>query len=586
MALLFKFAFEKALANSSQAWLVVPAQTESVVASKQPEESEVQSGAKKSKKSKKVKSNQSRYLADKIDLKKYKNLPQPKPVNRRTQPRYLHLPDNPRDMGSEKKKLQPETRVTCLTRAEVKWHPSSQSADKLLEVNLQLGCQTGVAITERRVDRELVMGVDLGTSSTKVVISDRTLKQAYAVPFTDGAGVMSYLLPTLLIESDGAYSLSGEGIHLNDLKLAMMANPDDPVCCARVVAFLSLVIQHARAWLFQNYRDQYTSSEILWSLALGQPADQLTSVASKSLFRQIGQASWSLAALAEPLTCKRVLDVWNARQNDLSDTDEFQCLVMPELAAQIHGYVSSSLFDPRLPNIFLMVDVGAGTVDASIFHVKKDETGNTSFDLFTNSVESYGVANLHRFRVNWWQSKVANSPNGLQCAEDLQQIKLSTEYRGFFPASFKDYLQGVDVQFLNGAKSPDESFFDRINQQLVGEIFNRAKKRELLSDKDINGMPYFLCGGGARHSFYEQIRPALQRPRGATWLNLVSRHLSVPAALRVEGVSRSDYDRLSVAYGLSQLNLGAVNRIAPMQPLATVEHYSKWSDNYADKDFC
>ena len=99
-------------------------------------------------------------------------------------------------------------------------------------------------------------------------------------------------------------------------------------------------------------------------------------------------------------------------------------------------------------------------------------------------------------------------------------------------------------------------------------------------------MPYFLCGGGARHSFYEQIKPALQRPRGATWLNLVPKPLSLPANLRAEGVSRADYDRLSVAYGLSQLNLGTVNRIAPMKPLATVDHYSKWGDNYADKDFC
>jgi hypothetical protein len=366
----------------------------------------------------------------------------------------------------------------------------------------------------------------------------------------------------------------------------MMANPDDPVCCARVAAFLSLVIQHARAWLFQNYRDQYTGAEILWSLALGQPADQLTSAKSKSLFRQIGQVAWTLASIPGPLMVKEAQTVWNTKQKDQADTDEFQCLVMPELAAQIHGYVTSSLFDPRRPNIFLMVDVGAGTVDASIFRVYKDETGNTSFNLFTNSVEAYGVANLHRSRVNWWQKNLVDSPNGSQCAADLQQIKLPIEYRGFFPASFKDYLQGVDVQFLNGARNPDESFFDLINRQLVGEIFGRAKAKRLLGLNDIDGMPYFLCGGGARHSFYDQIRPALQRPRGATWLNLIARPLSLPANLRAEVLTRADYDRLSVAYGLSQLNLGTVNRIAPMKPLATVDHYSKWGDNYADKDFC
>ncbi len=585
MALSFKFAFEKALANQPAPAFAAEPVSQPLVASKPEDLPVAQVDERIDAKPIKNKSKESRYLADKIDLKKYSNRPKPKPAPKRTQPRYRHLPDNPRDTVKVKK-LLPETRVTCLADAEVKWHPSSQGADKLLTVDLQYRSQTGVAKTERRIDRELVIGVDLGTSSTKVVIADRTLKQAYAIPFTDGAGVMSYLLPTLLVESDGAYSLSGQGVHLNDLKLAMMAKPDNPVCCARVAAFLALVIQQARAWLFQNHRDQYTSSEILWSLALGQPADQLTSATSKSLFRQIGQIAWSLANTSGPLSVKKVLDVWSAGKTNQAETDEFQCLVMPELAAQIHGYVSSSLFDPRRPNIFLMVDVGAGTVDASIFRVYKDETGTTSFNLFTNSVEAYGVANLHRHRVNWWQNNLADLPNGSQCVQELQQIKLPTEYRGFFPASFKDYVQGVDVQFLNGAKNPDESFFDRINQQLVGEIFGRAKAKRLLGPNDIDGMPYFLCGGGARHSFYEQIKPALQRPRGATWLNLVPKPLSLPANLRAEGVSRADYDRLSVAYGLSQLNLGTVNRIAPMKPLATVDHYSKWGDNYADKDFC
>jgi hypothetical protein len=585
MALSFKFAFEKALANQPAPAFSAEPVSQPLVASKPEDLPVAQIDEKMAAKPIKKKSKESRYSADKIDLKKYSNRPKPKPAPKRTQPRNRHLPDNPRDTVKVKK-LLPETRVTCLADAEVKWHPSSQGADKLLTVDLQYRSQTGVATTERRIDRELVIGVDLGTSSTKVVIADRTLKQAYAIPFTDGAGVMSYLLPTLLVESDGAYSLSGQGVHLNDLKLAMMAKPDNPVCCARVAAFLALVIQQARAWLFQNHRDQYTSSEILWSLALGQPADQLTSATSKSLFRQIGQTAWSLANTSGPLSVKKVLDVWSAGKTNQADTDEFQCLVMPELAAQIHGYVSSSLFDPRRPNIFLMVDVGAGTVDASIFRVYKDETGTTSFNLFTNSVEAYGVANLHRHRVNWWQNNLVDLPVGSQCVQELQQIKLPTEYRGFFPSSFKDYVQGVDVQFLNGEKSPDESFFDKINQQLVGEIFGRAKNKRLLGPNDIDGMPYFLCGGGARHLFYEQIKPALQRPRGATWLNLVPKPLSLPANLRAEGVSRADYDRLSVAYGLSQLNLGTVNRIAPMKPLATVDHYSKWGDNYADKDFC
>ncbi len=69
-------------------------------------------------------------------------------------------------------------------------------------------------------------------------------------------------------------------------------------------------------------------------------------------------------------------------------------------------------------------------------------------------------------------------------------------------------------------------------------------------------------------------------------MSMVSNQLSVPKNLRVDGVSRSDYDRLSVAYGLSRLNLGTVSQAPPMEPLASVRHYSEWSDNYIDKDTC
>jgi hypothetical protein len=586
MALLFKFAFEEAMAKKPKEPHFVKAELHPSVVQDQVELTKKSSAPKKASKAKRNKRSNSLYSLEKIDLSAYRNAPIPKVIKRRTQPRYLHLPDDPRDMDRVKKKLIPETRVTCSADAEVSWRPSFQDADKLLAIDLQYGFLTNVSSSSNRVDRELVIGVDLGTSSTKVVISDRSLKQTYAVPFTDGVGVMSYLLPTLLIESNGTYALSGEGESLNDLKLSMMARVHDAVICARVAAFLALVIQYARAWLFQNHSDQYVGSEILWTLALGQPADQLTSSNSKLLFRKLGQVAWSLAETKESLSTKKVLDVWNTWSNSHTDIDDFQCLVMPELAAQIHGYVSSTLFDPRRPNIFLMVDIGAGTVDASIFRVFKDKSGNTNFDLFTNSVEAYGVANLHRSRVNWWQSKIVDSPNGSQCAQELQRIKLATEYRGFFPSSFQDYLRGVEVQFLNGAKNPDEAFFDLVNQQLIGEVLGKAKANRLLGPNDINGMPYFLCGGGARHAFYEQIRPALQRPVGASWINLAPKSLTLPSDLRAEGLSRADYDRLSVAYGLSQLNMGSVNRIAPMEPLATVDHYSKWSDGYTDKDFC
>lgn len=104
----------------------------------------------------------------------------------------------------------------------------------------------------------IAMGVDFGTSSIKVVIGDPALGKAFAVPFTTASDVARYLLPTRLHESAGRFSLcEGEETH-RDLKLALIANPDDLVLRERVSAMLALVIRQARAGCSQRVRPTFS----------------------------------------------------------------------------------------------------------------------------------------------------------------------------------------------------------------------------------------------------------------------------------------------------------------------------------------
>ncbi len=134
------------------------------------------------------------------------------------------------------------------------------------------------------------MGFDFGTSSAKVVVGDRDLKQAYAVPFRDALGIDAFLLPARLYENDGSYSLHGGARILNDLKLSVMANPKNHTLQAHVVAYLALAIREARGWLFTTHAESYAKTEIVWTLTLGQPADQAIKGALTQLFKRLGMA--------------------------------------------------------------------------------------------------------------------------------------------------------------------------------------------------------------------------------------------------------------------------------------------------------
>lgn len=481
---------------------------------------------------------------------------------------------------------KPSVRLSFNGEPKVKWSPVAHVNNVQGDFYSQLGRRMSICEVRHPTPRQLVMGIDFGTSSTKVVLGDRGLKSAYAVPFTEMAGVSAYLLPTHLCETNGVYEISSRGIVHNDLKLAMLSEPSNAVFCSRVCAYLALVIRAVRSWIFINLREQYIAADLVWSLAIGQPADQATSLESKDLFRRIGAIAWHLAGLDDEITAEHCLGTWKTLELNSIDPDDIEVLVMPELAAQIYGFVSSVSFDPKHPNIYLLVDVGAGTVDASVFKVEKGMNGAASFSFFTNAVESLGAMNLHRSRVDWWQTKLRAFSLCSKVVSDLEKIRLPTEYRGPLPDNYLDYVDGVSVSLDDGALSPDQEFFLKIRNQVAGKVLYGVQKNNLLDKQSISGLPFFLCGGGARYDFYKNLKTELKKQPGCSWLNASFRELTLPSILRADGVNKSDYDRLSVAYGLSQLDSVSVNQISAMQPRVFLSHDSDWRDNYFDKSYC
>lgn len=65
-----------------------------------------------------------------------------------------------------------------------------------------------------------------------------------------------------------------------------------------------------------------------------------------------------------------------------------------------------------------------------------------------------------------------------------------------------------------------------------------------------------------------------------TWFGTVLRQLQKPRTLVAKGLASVDYDRLSVAYGLSQIRLGKV--IVNVPPLDEANR-TDYTDRYTDK---
>lgn len=445
-----------------------------------------------------------------------------------------------------------------------------------------------------RDEREIALGLDFGTSSVKVVIGDSALGAAFAVPFTAEDGIGRYLLPCCVYETHGIFSLRQGQRDYRDLKLSLIANPTDFAFQNPVIAFLASVIRYARAWLFREHADKYRNTRIFWGLKIGLPVAYHLDQSLSHIFAKIAQIAWLVANTPGEITTS-VIDstrrcddeATNSVSSQQTAHDEVQIDVIPEIAAQIYGFVKSNKFDRYDKNLYLMVDVGAGTVDSSLFQVKPGKGGRWDFEFFTSVVEPLGVMNLHRHRVNWWQAALKRSAatRGRELLPSLELLKYQTDREIAIPDCYSRYFYGIKVDFTDPGQSPDSLFFGDVREQVGNKTYWKTWHSGLLTQDHLRNTPTFYCGGGARMRFYERLRHELRSDPNCSWLSAIPRQIEYPKMLKAPGLDHKDFDRLTVAYGLSFLDVGKIIKAIP-QPKQINSSSDNWRQNYIDKDQC
>jgi len=490
--------------------------------------------------------------------------------------------------GSAKLK-NPHVQVVSQPRAAVE--AANTAARKLRPLRLAEGAALQCASHSKADEHEVTIGLDFGTSATKVVIGDSSLSKAFAVPFCQADGVSAYLLPTRVRErqlttlSGGTrqtFALDQGAVVHRDLKLGWLANPDSAPHRERVVAFLALVLKHSRGWLFHAHASVYKPVNIVWRVAVGLPAASALDNRIADELKKLVYQAWSVSCIKSDVD----LDLIRRAATDISRLEaELQVNVVPEIAAQIYGFVTSHSFDRAAPNRYLLVDIGAGTVDSSLFRVKPARGGKWEFEFYTAVVQPHGASNLHVHRINWWQAVLAGTHAAGQVADDLARNKFATDFEGSLPCSYRDYVEGVQVIDPGEAcADPDLDFLiSRVVKQVRGKTVFRAWDAGLLPQAAIAGIPMFLCGGGSRMPLYQRIQAHLKPQHGHQWLHAERWLLGFPDNLECEGKIDEDYDRLSVAYGLSRLDIAKFSEAPPMPRLASPKQ-DPWGGRYVGKD--
>lgn len=409
--------------------------------------------------------------------------------------------------------------------------------------------------------KQLVIGLDFGTAFTKVVVGEERLH--ITIPLRgEGKKIGDYLLPTVYwVGGDGICALDSPlGSQYLDLKMALLEGDYSDDTIQRAAAYLALVLRRVRAYLFDKKSAVYGGNYIDWMLNVGLPTSSYYEDELGRVYKRMVAAAWLASTAEGDITLKSIAEAWDkvggeCTENSGAALHHEAISLFPEFVAQITGYVRSPL---RQSDLHLLVDVGAGTLDATVFNVHEDD-GEDRFPIFAKGVEQLGTRFLVRHRIEG-------------------TTLLEKEVLGpFAPVPDKhkfSKLLGIDVGAL---LDKDRPFRERA-LNLVGSLLQKTKTRFYRTSRRWEqGVPLFLCGGGSQCDFYREIfNPMDGKIHG---FPVVRKKLPMPQQLEAPGVSSTDYDRLSVAYGLSfdPFDIGEIIKDvppdddAPSRPSGSVE---------------
>ena len=427
---------------------------------------------------------------------------------------------------------------------------------------------------------ELIIGLDFGTSASKVVIQAPDLpgQPSYAVDFGQFHKSMPHILPTRLwMDSKGTFSITPKSgaqlinnikldLFLRDERLGSMHSPIRQQLPPEEIAaiYLALLLRFSRTWFLQAKNDVLRHFNVLrWSVNMGVPSPCIEDNEQNRVFRRVGRAAWMLSNLAkERITFERAgIELERADDIDQWESDELACDfdIIPEIAAGAVGYALSNL---RREGLHVMVDIGASTVDACTFVLHAQE-GSDHYRLLMADVQPLGTIRLYDDQLVALMSAYE---------EHIESLRDKHEPWTPIPEEIDPYLLARDqlIAAVQGARAQLKS---QLLHMLRRVIWQTKLRRDPKAPVWRRGrLPILLIGGGSKLQFFRQAVEEL-----GPWLKYHTRNdgtllvpVPVPHSLAHSTDKADGHHFLTVAWGLSHRALD-VGDITPADRIPDVE---------------
>lgn len=402
----------------------------------------------------------------------------------------------------------------------------------------------------------LNLGIDFGTSFTKVCFRDMVNNQSEIVTFTDEVTHLEEaLLPTKIgILPDGTL-ITGltasewqryddqvqttvefikmrlaefdlpQGVgswQLERLPQVRQAEAVENLCAY----YLSRVIIRAQAWIRRYKPELVVNQRIDWSANVGVPVEYYDSPAIER-FRKTLSLAWLLSnePQTEPITLENLQDCLKPLRVKLQQAAS-NCHAIPEISAEVWSLINSREADT---GFYVLFDVGDGTLDGSAFRYW-NEDGEKKIDFFSGEVKPFGVTAFAQ-----------------QLAKELGMAE--TDAKNSICANVPDCPDSFEA---SSARKNIQRLVARVILEGSSEYGNHGFR--LMQPGFKTTLDILIGGGGGQTMFYQQAITSTYQEfqhKSAGIPEYAVRSLPLPKDLETNGISDREFHRFAVAYGLS-----------------------------------
>lgn len=341
-------------------------------------------------------------------------------------------------------------------------------------------------ITTKKEELYLCMGIDIGTSTTKVIIQHLYADDSfYVVDFQENGIVENtYLLPTEISQDNNAnYVLSKKNAchTFDNLKVNFMKKQEQSTCYLR--AFIANVIKYSQNWFINKYGslDIFKEKEFIWQFNMGIPSASFNETGENERYKILLTEAYNLSQCNMISTISKISS---------KSPQHIELNIIPEIVATIQSYLKQNGTTPE--GLYCAIDIGASTLDICTFKIQHDDDQD-KYSFFYSKVEEFGA---YKYRENMFSylykiSELFNSKYSL-----LKNNPLVSE-------NLDDYILTDEIKMHQ--ESALKIFFDKCSQLIRTVIHQTKLRRDPFAKEWTSSFPIILCGGGSYLKRYNEM---------------------------------------------------------------------------------